>query len=107
MPIAQFSSMAGNGAMMAPIISQTTSTITPTITPTITQPAVQTNRLAQQAAQNPLPICWICRKQIEGKAYGCPKCGARYHFEGGSDCHIGAIEECVSCQSPAKDFVEA
>ena len=103
MPIAQFSSMAGNGTMMAPIISQTT----PTITPTITPPAVQTNPAAQPAAQNPLPICWICRKQIEGKAYGCPKCGARYHFEDGSDCHIGAIQECVSCQSPAKDFVEA
>ena len=99
MPVAKFSSMAGNGAMMAPIIPQTTQTITP--------PLVQTSPAEQPVAQNPLPICWICRKQIEGKAYGCPKCGARYHFGGEGDCDVRAIEECVSCQSPAKDFIEA
>ena len=53
----------------------------------------------------PAPICWNCRKQIEGKVVGCPQCGARYHAESTDGCDINSVQNCLSCQSPSSTFV--
>ena len=53
----------------------------------------------------PAPICWNCRKPVEGKVVGCPQCGARYHVESTDDCDIDSLKNCLSCQSPSSTFV--
>ena len=53
----------------------------------------------------PAPICWNCRKPIDGKVVGCPQCGARYHAESTDGCDIDSVENCLSCQSPSSTFV--
>jgi len=53
----------------------------------------------------PAPVCWNCRKPIEGKVVGCPQCGARYHAESTDGCDINSVQNCLSCQSPSSTFV--
>ncbi|MBD42702.1 MAG: hypothetical protein CMB09_01150 [Euryarchaeota archaeon] len=66
----------------------------PTVTPAPTSQVV-----------TPAPVCWNCRKPIEGKVVGCPQCGARYHAESTDGCDINSVQNCLSCQSPSSTFV--
>jgi hypothetical protein len=66
-------------------------------------PPVQTTMPSQVVS--PAPICWNCRKTIDGKAVGCPQCGARYHAESIDGCDINSVENCLSCQSPSSTFI--
>ena len=60
---------------------------------------------ASSQVATPAPICWNCRKPVEGKVVGCPQCGARYHAESTDDCDMASLKNCLSCQSPSSTFV--
>ena len=69
----------------------------------LSPPPIQTAPSSQVVT--PAPICWNCRKPIDGKVVGCPQCGARYHAESTNGCDIDSLENCLSCQSPSSTFV--
>ena len=58
-------------------------------------------------AQQPVTMCWSCRKPIIGMMRGCPSCGARYHTGGIPDCDAHSLENCLNCRASAEDFLLA
>ena len=53
--------------------------------------------------------CWICSQDITlGEAWACSECGARYHRSGQvQGCDVFSMGNCMHCDAPSDDLVEA
>ncbi|MEC7686222.1 MAG: hypothetical protein VYB47_01470, partial [Candidatus Thermoplasmatota archaeon] len=53
--------------------------------------------------------CWICSRDIlVGEAWACSECGARYHKDGQvPGCDIVSMGNCLHCDAPSDDLIEA
>ena len=53
--------------------------------------------------------CWICSQDITlGEAWACSECGARYHRSGQvQGCDVLSMGNCMHCDAPSDDLVEA
>jgi uncharacterized membrane protein len=53
--------------------------------------------------------CWICSQDITlGEAWACSECGARYHRAGQvQGCDVLSMGNCLHCDTPSDDLVEA
>ena len=53
--------------------------------------------------------CWICSQDITlGGAWACSECGARYHRSGQvQGCDVLSMGNCMHCDAPSDDLVEA
>lgn len=53
--------------------------------------------------------CWICSQDITlGEAWACSECGARYHkSDQVQGCDVFSMGNCMHCDAPSDDLVEA